>query len=89
MLAPLSLNAPPVCRHSHLSQTRVPPISLSISGVRSTRPKIRSAAATTSFRETSSSFAKRLIFHPFDYPLQISDIWIENLNPGLQKSLQQ
>jgi hypothetical protein len=40
-------------------------------------------------RDTSGSFAKRLIFHPFDYPLQISDISIANLHFPRQKSLQQ
>jgi hypothetical protein len=67
----------------------MPPASLSISGVRSTSPEIRSAASTTSLRDTSGSFAKRLIFHPFDYPLQISDISIANLHFPRQKSLQQ
>ena len=46
LVAPRSLNAPPVCRHSHFSQTRVPPTSLSINGVCSTSPAIRSRAAT-------------------------------------------
>jgi len=40
-------------------------------------------------RETIPAFAKRLIFHPFDYPLQISDMSIANLHFALQKSLQQ
>src|SRR5204862_100811 len=58
-VAPRSLNAAPVCRHSHLSQTRPPPTSLSTSGVRSTSPPIRSAAAAPSGRAPSG--AARLV----------------------------
>ena len=65
LVAPLSLKAPPVCRHSHLSQTRTPATSLSISGVRSTRPAIRSAASTTSSRRSRHLSINRLIILPF------------------------
>ena len=48
---------------------------------------MRCAASITSDRWTTG-FPKWLIFHPFDYPLQISDISPANLHFALQKSLQ-
>ena len=66
LVAPRSLKAPPVCRHSHLSQIRALESRVSISGVRSTEPAIRSAAARTSSRSLVACSAKLLIFHPFD-----------------------
>src|SRR5262252_4794795 len=58
MAAPRSLKAPVICRFSSFSTTSAPvardTASLGCAGVRSTRPAMRSAAAVTSAKDSTS-----------------------------------
>src|SRR5687767_13149380 len=65
LVAPLSLKAPPVCRHSHFSHTRAPPIRPAMSGVCSTSSSMRLAAAMTSSRVTVGDNLNSLIMLDF------------------------
>src|SRR5688572_6856254 len=55
LVAPRSLKAPPVCRHSHFSHTPAPAMCDATRGVCSTSSSIRAAAATTASRVTSDA----------------------------------
>src|SRR5437762_2499563 len=71
LVAPRALNAPARCRFSHLKKTSQPATSLKdrevITGVRCTRPAIRSAAclikSSVSINAALSDGANRLHFH--------------------------